>query len=66
VAVKGALEVRFGSREFEDAIGVTLEVDRWVETAVEEHLPASLIAPIALTAVKRMLNCARGQIPAYR
>src|ERR1700677_4143242 len=61
VAVKGAFEVRFGAREFEDAIGVSLEVGRWVETAVEEHLPASLIAAVALAAVKRMLNCAVGK-----
>jgi len=34
VAVEGALEVGLNAREFQDAKGVALEVDRWVETAV--------------------------------
>jgi hypothetical protein len=56
VAVEGALEVGLGAGEFENTVGIALEVSRWIETAVEEHLPASLIAAVALAAVERVLD----------
>src|ERR1700722_18186561 len=56
VLVEGSLEVGLGPGEFDNAISVAFEVGRWIETAVEEHLPASLIAAVALAAVERVFD----------
>jgi hypothetical protein len=56
VAVEGAFEIGLGAGEFENTVGVALEVGGRIETAVEEHPPARLVAAVALAAVERMLD----------